>query len=84
MKTCCNPEHGEPVPATTVLENDHLPPRFLCEACAWVMDSLAGDLNLRELAEWEEEQLTEEGRRQRDWEDYHDREYHRLKDEGVL
>lgn len=82
MRTCCNPEHKEPVPATTVLTNDRLEPSFLCDACAWVMDSLAGDLNLQELADWEEEQVSPGEQRRRDWEEYHDREYHRMKDEG--
>lgn len=84
MKTCCNPEHNEPQQATTVLTNDHLEPSFLCEACAWVMVSLAGDDGLQDLADWEEEQLTEEEKRQRDRDEYHDREYHRMKDEGLL
>jgi hypothetical protein len=83
-KTCGNPHHEKPAPATYVLTSDHLEPSFLCDACAWVMDHLAGDLNLQELAEWEEAQLSPEERRRQDREEDRDREYHRLKDDGLL
>lgn len=82
MKTCCNPEHKEPVPAAFV-RDDTPQAAFFCEACAWMFDRYS-DFTLRELAEWEEEQLSPEEKRQRDRDDYHDREYHRMKDEGLL
>jgi hypothetical protein len=83
MKNCCNPEHKEPVPATAVLADDYQKPSFLCDACAWVIVNLDTSLEPQDLGEWEEGQLTEEEKRQRDRDDYHDREYHRRKDEGL-
>lgn len=62
MRTCYNPEHKEPVPADFVLiDRWQLKPRFLCVVCAWVLDNSAinlGPQEIRDLAEWEEEQLT--------------------------
>ena len=84
MKTCCNPEHKEPVPATAVLVDDRLEPSFICDACAWVIVNLGANLEPQDLAEWEEEQLGDGEMRTRDWDEYHDREYHRQKDEGLL
>jgi hypothetical protein len=85
MKTCCNPEHKPPQPAAYALISDpfQITPRFICEACAWMLDNYRQE-DLQELAEWEEEQLSDEEKRRRDWDEYHDREYHRLKDEGLL
>lgn len=82
-RLCNNPKHKEPKPAAFVYDEDWLKkPTFLCDTCAWVADRLLTEGDLQELAEWQEEQLSEEEKRQRDRDDYHDREYHRRKDEG--
>lgn len=86
QRFCCNRAHKEtPVPATHVLVDQHDKPHFLCDACSSILDDLGNlDVFIQELADWEEEQLTPEERKVRDWAEWGDREYHRMKDEGEL
>jgi hypothetical protein len=84
-RICCNPKHpkDKPQPAEYVLTR-HDTPYFLCDPCSWILADLGNVLDIQELAEWEEEQLTPEDRERRDWEEWGDREYHREVDEGLL
>jgi hypothetical protein len=74
-----------PVPAEYVLVDQHNKPHFLCALCARILEELGKlDTFIQELAEWEEEQLTSEERKARDWADWGDRKYHRMLDEGEI
>jgi hypothetical protein len=89
VKTCHNPEHKEPQPATHVLVDKYrwLNPRFLCDACTWILDNSLvslGPQEVQELGDWEEEQLSPEEKRREERLEYGDREYHRQKDEGLI
>lgn len=86
-KTCCNPAHSkeQPIIAEYVLVDRKNQPHFLCDPCACILDDLGNlDTFIQELSEWEDEQLTPEERKARDWAEYGDMEYHRQKDEGEL
>ena len=86
-KNCCNPAHPDeqPVTATHVVVDRQNRPHFICDPCARILDHLGNlDTFIQELAEWEEEQLTPEERKARDWAEWGDQEYHRMKDEGEL
>lgn len=87
QKPCCNPAHTQeqPIKAEFVVVDRRNQPHFVCNLCASILDHLGNlDTFIQELAEWEEEQLTPEEHKARDWAEWGDQEYHRMKDEGIL
>lgn len=94
-RPCCNPAHTSG-PSSHVPDATYMATRTksgtsvqllypVCDICAGILDHITNwQLDIQELAEWLDEQLSDDDRRHNERLEWGDLEYDRMKDEGLL